>query len=273
MGQPSRHQRVSLSGLCFPKLSAVDGIAAVAELGAASTSMTSTKLRESGTGAVAAAAARHGVKVVTTTALARFDLRPGADNEANRKLAVADIDRAAAVGAASVYTLTGPRAHPDWADDVDAYARAADGLVEYAAERGIVLCVEPTNWLFADLNFVHGFHDAIAFARTTGLRICLDLFHTWFESGLRAEIATNIDLITHVQLSDMQRSARSLPARAVPGDGDVPLASIVRWLLDAGYEGCFDLELDGPSIDAIGRRQAADQAAGWLDALLSELGA
>ena len=273
MGQPSRHPRVSVSGLCFPRLSAVDGVAAVAGLGVVNTSMTSTKLRESGTEAVAAAAAGHGVKVVATTALARFDLRPGADNEANRGLAVADIDCAAAVGAAVAYTLTGPRARPDWADDVDAYARAAGGLVEYAAERGIVLCVEPTNWLFADLNFVHGFHDAIAFARATGLRICLDLFHAWSEGGLRAEIAANIDLVAHVQLSDMQRGARALPARAVPGDGDVPLAPIVRWLLDAGYAGYFDLELDGPSITAAGHRQAADRAAGWLSELLAGLGA
>jgi hypothetical protein len=34
MGRLSRHPRVSLSGLCFPKLSAVDGVAAVGELGA-----------------------------------------------------------------------------------------------------------------------------------------------------------------------------------------------------------------------------------------------
>ncbi len=71
----------------------------------------------------------------------------------------------------------------------------------------------------------------------------------------------------------MVRGSRSLPCRAVPGEGDVPLAAVVQWLLDAGYPGVFDCELNGPAIDAIGHHAAAAQAASWLDTLLSELGA
>jgi hypothetical protein len=53
----------------------------------------------------------------------------------------------------------------------------------------------------------------------------------------------------------------------------VPLAAVVQWLLDAGYPGVFDCELNGPAIDAIGHRAAAARAAGWLDRLLTELAA
>jgi sugar phosphate isomerase/epimerase len=103
--------------------------------------------------------------------------------------------------------------------------------------------------------------------------VCLELFHVWTEAGLRRDLREHIGSVSHVQLSDMARGSRALPCRAVPGDGDVPLAAIVSWLLDAGYEGAFDCELSGPEIDAAGHRAAATRAATWLDALLVELGA
>jgi sugar phosphate isomerase/epimerase len=269
----SLHPRVAVSGLCFPALSAVESIAVLADLGVTKTSMTSAKLLESGAAAVADACTEYGVDVVTTTALVRFDLSAGADVEEQVQRAREDIDRAAAVGATSVYTLTGPRVYPDWLANVDAYASLAGNVVDYAAARGIALAVEPTSWLYSDLSFVHSFHDSIALASRAGMAVCLDVFHVWTERELREDIKNHLDLICHVQLSDMQRGARSLPCRAVPGDGDVPLRAVVQWLLDAGYEGAFDLELSGPSIDELGHGEAAARSAGWLDALLAEFGA
>jgi sugar phosphate isomerase/epimerase len=269
----SLHPRVAVSGLCFPELSAVESVAVLGGLGVTKTSMTSAKLLESGTEAVADAGRRHGVQVVTTTALARFDLTEGADVAEQARRAREDIDRAAAVGATSVYTLTGPRVYADWADNVDAYARLAADLVGYAADKNVVIAVEPASWLYADLSFVHSFHDAVAFAARAGLSVCLDIFHVWTEGDLRRDIENHVGLISHVQLSDQQRGARQLPCRAVPGDGDVPIAAIVGWLLEAGYAGAFDFELSGPAIEEIGHRQAAERSAAWLDALLVELGA
>jgi sugar phosphate isomerase/epimerase len=270
-GRP--HDRISVSGLCFPRLTAVESVRAVGELGVTKTSMTSASLRDSGVSAVRDACAQAGVEVVTTTAIARFDLRPGADVSAQLQQARDDIDQAAAVGATSVYTLTGPRARPDWPDDVEAYARLVAGVAQYGAERGVALAVEPTSWLYSDLNFVFSFRDAVDFAERTGLGICLDAFHVFGEGSLREDIAKHAGLISHVQLSDLERGARSLPCRAVPGDGDLPLAQIVTWLLDAGYGGPFDLELSGPAIDAAGHHEAAARSVAWLDSLLRQLGA
>lgn len=266
------HPRIAVSGLCFPDLSAVESIEVVGALGVTKTSLTSAKVLESGAGAVLDAGREHGVDVVTTTVLARFDLSPGADVSRQLQRAREDIARASAVGATSAYTLTGPRAYPDWADNVDAYARIAAELADYARARNVILAVEPASWLYADFTFVHSFHDSIAFAARTGLQVCLDLFHVWTEADLRRDIKRHIDLVRHVQLSDLQRGARSLPARAVPGDGDVPIRAIVEWLLDAGYQGVFDIELSGPSIDELGHYEAAGRSARWLDALLADLG-
>lgn len=267
------HPRVSVSGLCFPGLSAADAIEAIAGLGAASASITGAKARESGAGAVVAAGRRHGVTIVTTTGALALDLSSAEAFHASRGRVERDIELAAAVGAAVMYGLVGPRTSARWDACADAYANAAGELAGYAADRGVTLAIEPASWLYADLTFIHTFHDALLVAPRAGMGVCLDAFHVWTEAGLRDEIAEHPGLIAHVQLSDMTRGARALPCRALPGEGDVPLAAVVQWLLDAGYPGVFDLELNGPAIDAIGHHAAAAQAASWLDKLLDELGA
>jgi sugar phosphate isomerase/epimerase len=267
------HPRVCVSGLCFPELSAPDALEAIAWLGVANASMTGQKVRESESGAVVAASRRYGVKIVTTTGALGLDLSSGQASAASLLRARQDVDLAAAVGAAAMYGLVGPRPFARWDASADAYVNAVGELVGYAADRGVTLAIEPTSWLYADLTFIHTFHDATLVAPRAGLGICLDAFHVWTEAGLREEIGEHVGLIAHVQLSDMVRGSRSLPCRAVPGDGDVPLAAVVGWLLDAGYPGVFDCELNGPAIDAAGHHAAAAQTAGWLDALLKELGA
>ncbi len=267
------HPRVCVSGLCFPGLPATDAIEAVAALGAASTSMTGAKARAAGAGAVVAAGRRHGVKIATTTGSLALDLSSGEAAAGSRQRAEQDVDLAAAVGTTVMYGLTGPRSADRWDACADAYVNAAGELAGYAAGRGVTLAIEPASWLYSDLTFIHTFHDALLVAPRAGMGICLDAFHVWTESGLREEIAEHASLIAHVQLSDMTRGSRSLPCRAVPGNGDVPLTAVVGWLLDAGYPGVFDVELSGPAIDAIGHHAAAAQAANWLDKLLTELGA
>jgi sugar phosphate isomerase/epimerase len=267
------HPRVAVSGLCFPRLSATEAIEAIAGLGAASASLTGAKVRESGAGDVLVAARRRGVNIVTTTGTLALDLSSGQASAASLGRARADVDLAAAVGARVMYGLVGLRTTDCWDACADAYVNAAGELAGYAAGRGVTLAIEPTSWLYADLTFIHTFHDALLVAPRAGMGICLDAFHVWTEAGLHDEIAAHPGLVAHVQLSDMTRGSRALPCRAVPGEGDVPLAAVVRWLLDAGYPGVFDCELNGPAIDAIGHHTAAAQAANWLDKLLKELGA
>ena len=268
---PSLHPRIAVSGLCLPLLSAVDAVAEIAALGVGQTSITAARLRESGPEEVLGACQLNNVAVITTTG--SIQLSRSADLDELHDRARADIDQAATVGAASLYTLTGPRVGADWAGSVDAYVEFVGPLVDYAVGKSLALAVEPTNWLYADVNFVHSFHDALLLASRAGLGVCLDLFHVWTESGLREDIAKNLPLISNVQLSDMTAGARSLPCRTVPGEGAMPIEALLHWLLDAGYEGMFEVELGGPRSDEIGHQQATAQAVAWLNAVLLKLGA
>jgi sugar phosphate isomerase/epimerase len=56
----------------------------------------------------------------------------------------------------------------------------------------------------------------------------------------------------------------------VPGDGDIPLASILRNLDAAGYGGAFELELVGPQIESEGYESAIRRAIDRSDALLRD---
>ena len=62
-------------------------------------------------------------------------------------------------------------------------------------------------------------------------------------------------------------------ARAVPGDGDIPLERLIGWLLEVGYPGAFELELLGPRIDEEGHAAAGARAATYTSELLTRLGA
>jgi sugar phosphate isomerase/epimerase len=76
-----------------------------------------------------------------------------------------------------------------------------------------------------------------------------------------------------MQVSDYVLGDRTAPCRAVPGDGVIPLDRILSDVLEAGYEGVFDIELVGPRIAAEGARAATQRAAQRVSEILNRLGA
>lgn len=159
------------------------------------------------------------------------------------------LDAAVVLGARCVYGVTGPGTSLEWEEAEDAFGRAAKPVAAHARSCGIPLLIEPTNMLFANVGFVHTLRDAVDAAARAGLEVCVDLQHCWSERGLHETIRMAAPMIALVQLSDYIPGRRD-PFRAVPGDGVIPLERIVRWILETGYEGVFDLELYGePDVD------------------------
>ena len=128
-------------------------------------------------------------------------------------------------------------------------------LAESAA-RGVPFAIEHTNSLRVDVGFVHTLADAIDLARRLGTGVCMEINACWAERDLAATVRAGVDTLRLVQVSDFAVGTLSTPNRLVPGDGDIPLARILGDVLDAGYAGCFDLELIGPAIDAEGYETA-----------------
>ena len=124
-----------------------------------------------------------------------------------------------------------------------------------------------------DVGFVHTLRDAIDLARRLDTGVCMELNACWAERGLAETIRAGVDRIRLVQVSDFKVGTIASSQRLVPGDGDMPIARILRHVIDAGYAGVFDLELIGAAITAEGYDTAVPRAVDALGGLLTELGA
>lgn len=183
------------------------------------------------------------------------------------------IDAAAALPSRVIYLLTGGRGDRSWEQAAEEFSAAIAPCVAHARQAGVALAIENASALYADLHFAHTLRDTVTLADRAGLGICLDVFHCWAEADFPALALDAVARIELIQLSDYVLGDRALPARAVPGDGVIPLTAFLREVLAAGYRHGFDLELIGPRIDAEGARPAAGRAVATVGDLLTRLGA
>ena len=183
------------------------------------------------------------------------------------------IDAVSALGGKSIYMMTGGHGGLTWEDAADCFRQAIAPCLAQAKAAGLELMIETASPLYADAHLAHSLRDTVELAEIAGLGVCIDLFACWTEAGLKQTIEHCAPRTHLVQVGDYVYGDRSLPCRAVPGDGNIPLERLLDWILSAGYTGAFDLELIGPRIDAEGRLEATRRAADKVSELLVKLGA
>jgi sugar phosphate isomerase/epimerase len=179
----------------------------------------------------------------------------------------------AGVGVKTVYFCTGRGASHSWEEAADDLCETMAPLVSLANQLGVRLAVEPTNPLRVHRSFVFSFRDALDLARAAGIGVILDFNSCWYERGLDELVRKNVDAIALVQICDYVLGTFDSPNRAVPGDGDVPLLRLMAMVLEAGYEGPFDLEILGPRIEAEGYASAIQRSVERTSEILEKLGA
>jgi sugar phosphate isomerase/epimerase len=180
---------------------------------------------------------------------------------------------AASVGAPTVYFCTDRATSPTWEEAAASFCDSIAPLVSVASQLGVTLAIEPTNPLRPHRSFIFCLRDAIDLARAAGVSVVLDIYSCWYERGLAELVEKNVDRLALVQLCDYVLGTFDSPNRAVPGDGDIPLARLISALLDAGYQGPFDIEVLGPRIEAEGYASAIRRSIERTGALLEKLGA
>ena len=191
----------------------------------------------------------------------------------DRARTVETVEFGASVSAASVYVCSGAASNLTWDASVDAFCELVAPAVARAAELGVPLLLEPTNPLRADISFVFWQRDAMDVARVAGTKVMLDLQSCWYERGLEQVVRANIDLVGLTQISDYVIGTTQTGDRAVPGDGDIPLERLLAMVLDAGFEGSFDLEVMGPRIEEEGYHSAVRRSVERASELLDRVGA
>jgi sugar phosphate isomerase/epimerase len=179
----------------------------------------------------------------------------------------------ASIGADAIYMQTGGRGHLDWEQAASRFIELLAPCKDAALEKGIGLMIENASPFNIDMHMAHTLADTILLAEMAEIGVCIDLQPCWGEAGLAKLLRRAMPITKLVQVSDYVLGDRIAPCRAVPGDGAVPIERLITDLLDAGYEGLFDLELVGARIDAEGGAVASIRAVEWLSRLLTTLGA
>jgi len=179
----------------------------------------------------------------------------------------------AAVHSKVLYIVSGGAGTVPWEEAADKYSKDMAPMVARGKELDVRLAVEPTNPLRCDVSFVYTVRDAIDLARMAGIGVCVDFYSAWYERGLEELVRKNIDLVALVQICDYKIGTFDTPNRRAIGDGDIPVERLMRMMLDAGYEGAFELEILGPQIEAEGYRAAIARSVERASEILDHLGA
>lgn len=183
------------------------------------------------------------------------------------------IDVAHQVGAKAIYLVSGGRGSLSWEDAAQRFANIVAPCLDTARQNDVRLLAETASHLNVDMHIAHTLDDTILLAEIAGIGVCIELQACWFESGLKEKFTRAVPNAGLVQVSDYVPGDRFTPSRAVPGDGVVPLESLLGDILELGYQGVFDLELVGPRIEQEGPQAAAKRAAENLSEILVKLGA
>lgn len=183
------------------------------------------------------------------------------------------LEFAAGVGANVLYAVSGSAGPIAWEEAAARYCEDMAPIVARARELGVRLAVEPTNPLRSDVSFVHTVRDAIDLARMAGIGVCVDFYSSWYERGLAELVRKNADLLTLVQICDYKIGTLDTPNRCAIGEGDIPVERLIALMLDAGYEGVFELEILGPRIEAEGYRGPIQRSVERASEILHRLGA
>jgi sugar phosphate isomerase/epimerase len=270
------HERLSVHSVCFAGANLRELADYWCDLGAHRVSLTSDLLLDEGLTAAQEALRKGNCKVesITHPFLRGRHLETREDSWRDARDTLSRlIQDAKTLDARSIYMLTGGHGVLTWEEAAEAFRAAIAPCVTQAKAAGISLMVENSAALYADIHIAHTLRDAVILAEGAGVGVCIDLFACWSEAGLRQSIERALPSCRLVQVSDYVYGDRSLPSRAVPGDGAIPVKRILQWLLQAGYAGAFDIELIGPRIEAEGRLKAVRRTAEILSQMLRSLGA
>jgi sugar phosphate isomerase/epimerase len=261
--------RISVSAICTYDWSLEEDLAFYADHGITNVGVSVVKLERHGWIDGAARVRDAGLRVTNLIGLGPFHLaHPGQWAQQRERLMHA-LEAGATVGAECLVFTTGPAGGLTWEAAADALEEALGPVLGEARDRAIPFALEHTNSLRVDVGFVHTLRDVVDLAQRLGVGVCMEINACWAERDLGSTILDAVDRLQLVQVSDFAVGTRSTPNRLVPGDGDIPLARIVGQVLDAGYQGCFDLELIGPAIDAEGYDRAIPRAVDRLAELLA----
>lgn len=166
----------------------------------------------------------------------------------------------------------------------DVFDRAAieyRTLARFAGEHGVRIALEPLNAsIMNEESAIWTLEQAMRIVEAVdqdNFGICLDTWNIWQNANIVEDITACGDRIFVVQISDW-RTPRSFQDRLIVGQGEIPLASLLRAVQKGGYQGAYSVEIfshdvPDPLWEADLRRVIIDSRVGfdaaWREATAS----
>ncbi|MEM1330147.1 MAG: sugar phosphate isomerase/epimerase family protein [Planctomycetota bacterium] len=160
------------------------------------------------------------------------------------------LDEAEAIGAKMVVMVVG--AEPGTPLE-EARGQVADGIaacVSHAEATGVQLAIEPLHPMYAaDKSCVNTMRSARELCERVEhplVGVAVDVYHVWWDPELEEEISKLGDSgrLLAFHICDWRVETRHLLTdRAIPGDGCIDIATIKRWMTNAGFCGPTEIEV------------------------------
>ena len=160
------------------------------------------------------------------------------------------IDEAAALGAPLVVLVCGAAPGQPLEDSRRQVAHAIAAILPHAAAAEVRLAIEPLHPMYAgDRSAVNTIGQARAICRqlrSPWLGVAIDVYHTWWDDRLKAEIAAcgREKTLFAFHICDwLSPTTDFLNDRGLMGEGCVPIRQIRGWVEAAGFRGFNEVEI------------------------------
>lgn len=201
-----------------------------------------------------------------------FDLADPASWQQTRDAHRKVIDVASRFGGHSIYFTPGRTTGAPWQDNLELFAEAVAPTVEHARENGVIAAIEPS--LRTSVSFVNTLRDAIDVADYTGVALIADFGNMWMERDFHKVLKQAMPHVALIQICDVVIGSAGgpSPGRAQINRGELPLRRMMQDVLDAGYEGVFDLEVVTAELSADCDEEEVRRGVRAASDLLAEVG-
>lgn len=262
--------RVSISELSMMRWDLATEVEALSSLGFGGVSLWRTKLSDVGVAEARRLLRRRGIRVSSLQWAGGFT---GSDGRTFRE-SVDDawdaVRTAAALGCGVLVVHPGCRGGHTLGHAHRLLCEAMERLAPAALDRGVRLAIQPFHPASAaGCGFLTRVSTALEWIDRfdhPGVGLALDLWQFGGEPGLVGLLPDLVDRLAVVKLADREGCPAADRERLPPGEGSLPLESLVGTLVARGYRGWCEYEVVGEAVEAGGYRQALESVRRTADA-------
>ncbi len=163
------------------------------------------------------------------------------------------VEEAAALGTDALVLVCGPPASKDLQQARDTIERGIETLLPHANEHGVRLGIEPLHpMMVGERSAIVTLGEALDIAERIGdpgVGVVIDVYHTFWDPRLEAEIARAEGRIVGFHVNDWLAATKdTLLDRGMMGDGIIDLHGFRSMIDAAGYDGPIEVEILNPAI-------------------------